>query len=54
LERRVSKSVPPAVTYSLNAEGAKLVPMLESLCDWGSMHFDMKPNLPRRATASSA
>jgi DNA-binding HxlR family transcriptional regulator len=45
--RRVSKSVPPAVTYSLNAEGAKLVPMLESLCEWGSVHFKMKPSLPR-------
>ncbi len=50
IQRDVYPSVPPAVTYSLNAEGEKLVPMLESLCDWGSAHFQMKKNLPRRAT----
>lgn len=52
IQRHVSGTVPPAVTYSLSAEGEKLVPMLESLCDWGSAHFHLKPNLPRRpATA---
>ena len=49
LERRTSAAVPPAVTYFLNAEGERLVPLLESLCDWGSEHFHMKPNLPRHA-----
>lgn len=43
--RSVQPSVPPAVTYSLNPEGEKLVPLLKSLCDWGSVHFRMKPNL---------
>jgi DNA-binding HxlR family transcriptional regulator len=47
IQRRVSSSVPPAVTYSLNTEGEKLVPMMASLCDWGSAHFHMKPSLPR-------
>ena len=37
------------VTYALNAEGEKLVPLMESLCDWGSPHFGIKPNLPRPA-----
>ena len=37
------------VTYSLNAEGEKLVPLMESLCDWGSPHFGIKPSLPRPA-----
>ena len=55
IQRQVFPSVPPAVTYSLNAEGEKLVPMLESLCGWGSAHFQMKPNLPRHpAKAHSA
>ena len=49
LDRRASAAVPPAVTYVLNAEGERLVPLLESLCDWGSAHFHMKPNLPRHA-----
>ena len=47
IRRYSSGSVPPAVTYSLNQEGEKLVPLMESLCDWGSAHFQMKKNLPR-------
>jgi DNA-binding HxlR family transcriptional regulator len=49
VRREILHSVPPAVTYSLDPEGEKLVPLLESLCDWGSAHFHMKPSLPRRA-----
>lgn len=49
IQRRVSASIPPAVRYSLSAEGQKLVPMLASLCDWGSTHFHIKPNLPRQS-----
>ena len=49
LSRKVHPSVPPQVTYSLNAEGEKLVPLMESLCDWGSAHFGIKPSLPRPA-----
>ena len=45
--RKATGSVPPQVSYSLDAEGQKLVPMMESLCDWGSEHFGLKPNLPR-------
>ena len=45
--RYAQPSVPPAVTYSLNEEGEKLVPMMESLCDWGSTHFNLTPTLPR-------
>jgi DNA-binding HxlR family transcriptional regulator len=47
--REVSGDVPPAVTYSLSAEGVKLVPMMESLCEWGCGHFGMTPNLPRHS-----
>jgi DNA-binding HxlR family transcriptional regulator len=49
IARQVTPSVPPQVTYSLNHEGEKLVPLLESLCTWGSAHFGIKPNLPRPA-----
>jgi DNA-binding HxlR family transcriptional regulator len=47
LARDATSSVPPQVTYPLNREGKKLVPLMESLCDWGSAHFGIKPNLPR-------
>lgn len=52
LHRRANSSLPPQVTYSLNAEGEKLVPLMESLCDWGSAHFGIKPNLPHPAARS--
>jgi DNA-binding HxlR family transcriptional regulator len=48
LIRKANGGVPPQVTYSLSPEGQKLVPMMESLCAWGSAHFGIKPNLPRR------
>jgi DNA-binding HxlR family transcriptional regulator len=51
LARQVTSSVPPQATYSLNQEGKKLVPLMESLCNWGSAHFGIKPNLPRRPAA---
>ena len=49
IARQVIPSSPPQVTYSLNREGEKLVPLMESLCNWGSAHFGIKPNLPRPA-----
>ena len=48
LHRAVNHTVPPQVTYSLNPEGHKLIPLMEDLCDWGSAHFGLKPTLPRR------
>jgi DNA-binding HxlR family transcriptional regulator len=48
LHRATTPTQPPRVTYSLNPEGHKLVPLMEDLCDWGSAHFHMKPTLPRR------
>ena len=45
--RRATDGRPPSVTYSLNDQGEKLVPMMESLCAWGSAHFHIKPNMPR-------
>lgn len=47
LDRNEVGGNPPRVEYSLNPEGAKLVPMMEELCDWGSAHFGIKPSLPR-------
>ncbi len=53
VERSATEDVPPAVTYSLNEEGAKLTPMLERLCEWGCAHFSMIPNLPRPASRAA-
>jgi len=49
LTRSATGTRPPQVTYSLNVAGEKLVPLMESLCNWGSGHFGIKPNLPRPA-----
>jgi DNA-binding HxlR family transcriptional regulator len=48
LAREATASIPPQVTYSLSPAGEKLVPLMESLCDWGSALFGIEPNLPRR------
>jgi DNA-binding HxlR family transcriptional regulator len=49
VERHVSDSIPQAVSYSLSEDGEKLIPMMQSLCDWGSSHFGLTPSLPRRS-----
>ena len=49
LTRHIKATVPPQVTYSLSPPGEQLVPLMESLCNWGSAHFGIKPSLPRRA-----
>jgi DNA-binding HxlR family transcriptional regulator len=51
--RREVRSSPPKVTYSLSRSGGTLIPLLESLCDWGSKQFGIKPNLPRHQQVSS-
>jgi DNA-binding HxlR family transcriptional regulator len=53
IQRHASESVPPAVSYSLNREGEKLVPMMETLCAWGCEHFGITPNLPRHSSSVS-
>jgi DNA-binding HxlR family transcriptional regulator len=50
LTRTATGTKPLQVTYSLNDAGEKLVPLMETLCDWGSGHFGMKPSLPRPAS----
>ena len=32
--------VPPKVEYSLSERGLTLMPVLQSLCDWGHQHID--------------
>ena len=47
IHREATSSIPPAVTYSLTPEAGSLIPLLENLCDWGCVHFEMTPSLPR-------
>lgn len=30
--------IPPKVEYSLSSKGETLIPILESICDWGEIH----------------
>jgi DNA-binding HxlR family transcriptional regulator len=53
LQRAATATIPPQVTYSLNPEGRKLVPLMEALCDWGSAHFGIKASLPRPPAKTS-
>jgi DNA-binding HxlR family transcriptional regulator len=53
LTRKVTTTNPPQVTYSLNAEGKKLGPLMETLCDWGQRSFwDQAPSSPPRNASS--
>lgn len=36
--RREYPQVPPKVEYSLTEKGRSLIPLLQSLCQWGEMH----------------
>jgi len=54
VQREVSGSIPPAVTYSLSPEGQKLVPMMTSLCEWGTAHFGIVGKFPRGAMAANS
>jgi DNA-binding HxlR family transcriptional regulator len=35
------------VDYKLTATGRDLVPVMQGMCDWGSTHMGIVPNLPR-------
>jgi DNA-binding HxlR family transcriptional regulator len=37
--RHDRKTVPPHVSYSISAYGRTLVPVLETICDWGRKHL---------------
>lgn len=39
IERKVYAQVPPKVEYSLTPLGASLMPILQTLCDWGETYY---------------
>ena len=53
LRRRVTPSVPPRVDYELTAAGWELIPIMQSMCDWGSKHLGIVPMLPRAVPISA-
>ena len=40
IERKEYHQVPPKVEYSLTAKGKTLMPVLQSLCEWGTIHLE--------------
>jgi len=53
LYRLVTPSVPPRVDYQLTAAGWELIPIMQSMCDWGSKHLGIVPTLPRKVPMSA-
>jgi DNA-binding HxlR family transcriptional regulator len=51
--RQVTPSVPPRVDYELTAAGWELIPIMQSMCDWGSKHLGIVPTLPRKVPMSA-
>ncbi len=45
INRKVYPEVPPRVEYKLTEYGATLIPVLESLAEWGSIHREKLENL---------
>jgi DNA-binding HxlR family transcriptional regulator len=46
--RTIYPSVPPKVEYSLSEYGRTLVPVLQSMCDWGRNHNRLTSDMPNR------
>ncbi len=38
VNRKEYPQIPPKVEYSLTEKGRSLIPILDQMCDWGSMH----------------
>jgi len=46
--RLVTESMPLRVDYMLSDAGKDLIPVMESMCSWGTKHLGVAPNLPRQ------
>jgi DNA-binding HxlR family transcriptional regulator len=53
VHRRVKKASPPQVAYSLTRAGQELIEPMIALCEWGTRHLGIRPNLPRLPKLSS-
>lgn len=45
VNRTSDGAAPARVDYRLTEAGERLIPEMERLCDWGSRHFGIVPNL---------
>ena len=45
--RKIVRSSPPQVTYSLTTAGEELIEPLSGLCGWGTRYLGIPPNLSR-------
>ncbi|QVL34264.1 helix-turn-helix transcriptional regulator [Telmatocola sphagniphila] len=45
--RTVRELKPLRVDYSLSEEGRALIPLMQQLCDWGSLNYGIKGTLPQ-------
>jgi DNA-binding HxlR family transcriptional regulator len=52
ITRKVAETVPPRVDYMLSDGGKELIPIMESMCSWGTRFLGVAPNLPRFASAT--
>lgn len=49
LRRMVTPLIPTRVDYELTEAGWELIPIMESMCEWGTKHLGIIATLPRRA-----
>jgi DNA-binding HxlR family transcriptional regulator len=49
VRRLATPTSPPRVDYELTQAGKELIPIMESMCDWGVLHLGVQPNFPRVA-----
>ena len=49
VKRTSTQTVPTRVDYVLSQAGEALIPVLESMCDWGIHFLGVLPSLPRHA-----
>ena len=47
VRRKVTRTSPPQVTYSLTRAGEELIEPMSELCAWGTRHLGIPPNLTR-------
>jgi DNA-binding HxlR family transcriptional regulator len=52
VRRTVTPTVPQRVDYELTAAGNELIPVMQSMCDWGEKNLGVAPNYPLRVPAA--